>query len=289
MKVLVTGAHGQLGQTLLANTPPGITMAGVDRSQVDITEQDQVRALVDQHGPDVIVNAAAYSAVDLAESNEVEATKANADGPQHLAIAARNAGARLVHLSTDFIFDGHSSVPYAPEAHANPLSAYGRSKREGEQRVRETLPDRSIILRTAWLYSEYGGNFVSTMLRLMRERDEISVVNDQLGSPTWARSVASAIFAFVARPALSGSYHWTDSGHTSWYDFACAIQEEAAELGLISKTIDIRSISSGDYPTAATRPAYSVLDCSATARDLELQQTPWRQSLRAMLEASAGR
>lgn len=289
MKVLVTGARGQLGQTLLANAPADLVMFGIDRSQLDITDQEQVRAFVDAERPDVIVNAAAYSAVDLAEDNETQATAANATGPLYLATAASDCGARLVHLSTDFVFDGAAAEPYSPAASVNPLGAYGRSKWEGEQHVRTTLPDSSVVLRTAWLYSEYGGNFVSTMLRLMNEREELSVVNDQVGSPTWARSVANAIFAFIARPDLSGNYHWTDAGRVSWFDFACAIQEEAQILGLISKAIDIRSVSSGDYAAAATRPAYSVLDCSATASDLGLKQTPWRQSLRAMLEVSAGK
>jgi len=142
-------------------------------------------------------------------------------------------------------------------------------------------------LRTAWLYSEYGGNFVSTMLRLFSERDEISVVNDQTGSPTWCHSVAQAIFGFVGEPALAGTYHWTDSGQTSWYDFARAIQEEAVKLGMINKATRIVPIPSSDYPTPATRPAYSVLDCSSTATELGLQQTPWRQNLRGMLEVLA--
>ncbi|MDH3620971.1 MAG: dTDP-4-dehydrorhamnose reductase [Gammaproteobacteria bacterium] len=287
MKVLVTGARGQLGRTLLANSPPGWTLLGVDRSQLDITDSDRVRAHVNREKPDVIVNTAAYSAVDLAETNEADARQANADGPRHLARAASETGARLIHLSTDFVFDGHATSPYDPKADTNPLSAYGRSKRDGEQQVRDALPTSSVILRTAWLYSEYGGNFVSTMLRLMHERDELSIVSDQVGSPTWARSVADVIFALVARPELAGNYHWTDAGQVSWYDFACAIQEEAVELGLISKSIDIRPIASADYQAAATRPTYSVLDCSATARDLGLEQAPWRQNLRAMLEVSA--
>lgn len=262
-------------------------MVGVDRSQLDITDSERVRALVNREMPDVIVNTAAYSAVDLAETNEADAQRANADGPRYLADAAMETGARLIHLSTDFVFDGRSTSPYGPTAETNPLGVYGRSKRDGERQVREALSTRSVILRTAWLYSEFGGNFVSTMLRLMSERDELSIVNDQVGSPTWARSVADVIFAFVARPELAGNYHWTDAGQVSWYDFACAIQEEAVELGLISKSIDIRPIASADYPAAAKRPAYSVLDCSATARDLGLEQAPWRQSLRAMLEASA--
>ncbi|RZV38375.1 MAG: dTDP-4-dehydrorhamnose reductase [Chromatiales bacterium] len=288
MRVLVTGAQGQLGQTLLANAPPGWALLGLDRLQLDVSDAEQVRSRMELEQPDVIVNTAAYSAVDLAESNETDARQVNAGGPQNLARAAHAVGARLIHLSTDFVFDGHATSPYAPDAAMHPLGAYGRTKAEGEQHVREILPDRAVVLRTAWLYSEYGGNFVSTMLRMMTERDELMVVDDQVGSPTWARSIADVIFAFIARPDIAGTYHWTDAGQTSWYDFARVIQQEAFALGLLDKTIDIRPVSSGDYQAAANRPAYSVLDCSSTVSDLGLVQVPWQQSLRAMLQASAG-
>jgi dTDP-4-dehydrorhamnose reductase len=287
MKLLVTGAHGQLGQTLQAHAPADVKMVCVDLPELDISERDQVQAIVQREAPDVIVNCAAYTAVDLAESAPDVASRVNADGPKILAAASIDTGARLIHISTDFVFNGQASEPYRPESIADPLSVYGDTKWEGERGVRETLPDSSIVLRTSWLYSEYGGNFVGTMLRLFSERDEISVVDDQVGSPTWCQSVAKAIFEFVDAPAISGTYHWTDSGQTSWYGFACAIQEEALKMGIISKAIRISPIASSDYPTAATRPAYSVLDCSSTANDLGLQQTPWRQSLRAMLEVLA--
>ena len=288
MKVLVTGARGQLGQTLLANAPPGWTLLGLDRPQLDISDAEEVRSCMEVERPDVVVNAAAYSAVDLAESNETDARQVNAGGARSLARAAHAVAARLIHLSTDFVFDGYATSPYAPDAAAHPIGAYGRTKAEGEQHVREILPNHSIILRTAWLYSEYGGNFVSTMLRLMAERNELRVVDDQVGSPTWARSVADVIFAFIARPDLAGTYHWTDAGQTSWYDFARVIQQEAFDLGLLDNIIDIRPVSSDDYQAAANRPAYSVLDCSSTVTELGLEQVSWQQSLRAMLEASAG-
>ena len=288
MKVLVTGARGQLGRTLLARGPRGLAVLGLERAQLDISDAEQVHAGIAAQRPDVIVNTAAYSGVDLAEAHEAQAHRANAEGPQNLASAAQDVGARLIHLSTDFVFDGGASSPYAPDAPTHPLGAYGRTKCEGEEHVRRILPDNSVVLRTAWLYSEYGGNFVSTMLRLMSERDELAVVADQAGSPTWARSVADVIFAFIARPDLSGTYHWTDAGQTSWYDYARVIQQEAFDLGLLDKTINIRPVSSDDYRAAARRPAYSVLDCSQTAADLGLRQVPWRQNLRTMLKAGAG-
>ncbi len=286
MKVLVTGARGQLGRTLLANAPPGWQMSGADRMQLDIADASHVNAVVTQEQPDVVINTAAYSAVDLAETNVSDAQRVNVSGVANLARAAGAAGARLVHLSTDFVFDGQATQPYPPDAEPHPLGAYGHSKRDGEEQVRSLLADQSVILRTAWLYSEFGGNFVHTMLRLLREKETLNVVSDQVGSPTWARSLADVIFAFVARPELAGTYHWTDAGQTTWYDFACAIQEEAVDLGLVASSTTIHPVSSDDYGAPATRPAYSVLDCSATARDLDIRQVPWRDNLRRMLEAS---
>jgi dTDP-4-dehydrorhamnose reductase len=280
MKILVTGSKGQLGKSLLARQPDDVTIVGVDRDEVDIAEADEVAALVKHEKPDLIVNAAAYTAVDRAESEEHDARRVNVFGARNLAAT----GVRLIHVSTDFVFDGEAREPYEPEHDTNPLSVYGRSKRDGEIAVRELLPEDSIILRTAWLYSEYGGNFVETMLRLMRSRDEIRVVNDQVGSPTWARSLADVILAIAASAWRPGTYHWTDGGQCSWYDFACAIHNEALHLGSLEKAIAIRAIPSTEYPVPAARPSYSVLDCSSTIADFDVAQTPWRDNLRNMLE-----
>ena len=280
MKVLITGCNGQLGRTLMARCPRGHTIVGVDKDDVDIGDKSQVDALVEREQPEVIVNTAAYTAVDRAESEEDVARSVNVFGARNLA----ETGVRLVHLSTDFVFDGTADEPYAPNAETAPLGVYGRSKLDGETAVRELLPDKSIVLRTAWLYSEYGGNFVDTMLRLMRQREGVRVVDDQVGSPTWARSVADLIYVMITRDRVSGTYHWTDGGQTSWYEFACAIQEEALNVGQLDKPTAIRPVTSEDYPTAATRPAFSVLDCSATTADFGVIQTPWRDNLRDMLE-----
>ena len=250
MNILVTGSQGQLGRTLLARCPEDLTIVGVDKGDVDIGEAGDVQALVGRERPDVIVNTAAYTAVDRAETEEDAARRVNVFGARNLAAT----GVRLIHISTDFVFDGDADEPYAPDAETGPLSVYGRSKLDGETAVRELLPDKSIVLRTAWLYSEYGGNFVDTMLRLMCERDGVQVVNDQVGSPTWARSVADVVFAMVARPRVSGTYHWTDGGQCSWYDFARAIQEEAIDLGRLDKPTAIRPIPASDYPATAVRP-----------------------------------
>jgi dTDP-4-dehydrorhamnose reductase len=279
MKVLVTGSRGQLGRTLLTRCPKELTIVGVDRDDIDIADKGEVDALVKREQPDVIVNAAAYTAVDRAESEEDAVRSVNVFGARNLAAT----GVRLVQLSTDFVFDGSANEPYAPNAATAPLGVYGRSKFDGETAVRELLPDNSIVLRTAWLYSEYGGNFVDTMLRLMRERDGVQVVSDQIGSPTWARSVADVIFAMVARDEISGTYHWTDGGQASWYDFACAVQEEALKTGLLDKPTAIRPVTSEEYAAAATRPAFSVLDCSATTAEFGIIQVPWRDNLGQML------
>ncbi len=287
MKVLVTGSGGQLGQMLLASPPAGMQLTGIDRPQVDLTNQEEVRTVVSQANPDVIINTAAYTAVDLAESEEALAIRTNVDGVANLSLAALETDARVIHLSTDFVFDGEATTPYKPDAKANPTSVYGRTKLAGEERLRDIMSDNSVILRTAWLYSAVGKNFVNSMLQLMTEQEEISVVDDQVGSPTWAGSLAGAIFAFVAKPEVSGTYHWTDSGQASWYEFACAIQDEAFELGQLDNMMGIRPISSAEYPLPARRPAYSVLDCSETERLLGIKATPWRESLCAMLRERA--
>ena len=280
MKILVTGSNGQLGKTLLAPHLDDVTVTGVDREDIDIAAASDVAAFVKREQPDLIVNAAAYTAVDRAESEEDGARRVNVFGARNLAAT----GARLIHISTDFVFDGEAREPYKPEDATNPLSAYGRSKRDGEIAVRELSPEDSIVLRTAWLYSEHGGNFVDTMLRLMRSRDELRVVNDQVGSPTWARSLADVILTIATSDWRPGTYHWTDGGQCSWYDFAVAIHDEALDLGLLDKAVAIRPIPSTEYPVPAARPSYSVLDCTSTMAEFDVAQTPWRDNLRSMLE-----
>jgi dTDP-4-dehydrorhamnose reductase len=229
-----------------------------------------------------VVNAAAYTAVDAAETEVGAARAVNSEGARHLARACAGRGIRVLQVSTDFVFDGESTHPYTPDDATHPLGEYGRSKLAGEQAVLETSPD-SLVMRTGWLYSCFGGNFVKTMLRLMAERDELSVVSDQVGTPTWARGLADAIWAAIARPQLCGVYHWSDAGVCSWYDFAVAIQEEALAIGLIPRAVKIRPILARDYPTPARRPAFSVLDKSRSWSDLELEPVHWRPQLRAML------
>lgn len=276
------GAEGQLGRSLQSGAPEGMQLVALSRSELDITDDGAVLACVRQHAPQWVINAAAYTAVDRAEEEPQLAMSVNASGPQNLVRSCAIEGARLLHISTDFVFDGERSTPYPPDAPTGPLGVYGSSKLAGELAVREALPD-AVILRTGWVYSRFGGNFVKTMLRLMAERDQLAVVDDQVGTPTWAQGLAEAIWAAVSRNISGGIYHWSDAGVCSWYDFAVAIAEEGRALGLLPGVAGVRPIPARDYPTPARRPAYSVLDKRSTWAALELAPVHWRQQLRRML------
>lgn len=281
-KVVITGAGGQLGKELLRCAAPQAECIPLTRAQLDIGDPEAVRATLVDIEPDIVINAAAYTAVDAAESEASQAHRINADGAAHLAASCGELSARLIHVSTDFVFDGTASTPYSPEAATAPLGEYGRSKLLGEQAVQQLLPG-ALIVRTAWVYSAFGANFVKTMLRLMAERDQLSVVTDQVGTPTWANGLAAMLWCCVERPELAGIYHWTDAGVCSWYDFAVAIEEEALALDLLQRPVTVVPIPASDYPTPAARPAYSVLDKSSSWRDLALQGRHWRSQLRDML------
>lgn len=283
MKVLLTGAGGQAGYELRRAAPAQVELLDLERGRLDITDGVAVEQLVRAERPVLIINAAAYTAVDKAESEREQAFAVNAAGAAHLAAAATNNGARLLHISTDFVFDGANSSPYQPADRTNPLSVYGASKLAGEQAVLQHCP-AALIVRTGWLYSAHGHNFVKTMLRLQAERESLTVIADQIGTPTWAGSLAQALWAAASRPELRGLYHWSDGGVASWYDFAVAIQEEALGLGLLTKAIPIKPITTSDYPTPAKRPPYSVLDKGTAWRDFALDACHWRVNLRKMLQ-----
>ncbi|MFC3100226.1 dTDP-4-dehydrorhamnose reductase [Altererythrobacter lauratis] len=279
MKVLVTGATGQLGRALQQSAPPDCDVTAVDRAELDLTDGAAVRTFVHALKPDLLINAAAYTAVDRAESEEPLAHAVNAAAVAAMAEALKATSGRLVQVSTDFVFDGASPRAYRPDDARNPLSAYGRTKAAGEDAVG---PD-ALIVRTAWVHAAGGSNFVRTMLRLMAERDELRVVADQIGAPTWASGLAATIWGLVAKDAR-GIFHHTDAGVASWYDFAVAIQEEALALGMLGRAIPVIPIATADYPTPARRPALSLLDCSATRGLLGDGTTHWRTNLRAMLK-----
>ena len=286
MRVLLTGSSGQLGTLLQSTVPPGLELTPLDRSRLDVARPADVAAAVSELRPGLIVNAAAYADVDGAESAPEEAFATNAEGAGSLARAAQICGARLIHLSTDFVFDGRTGRPYRPSDPPTALGVYARSKLAGEQRVLEELPERSVILRTAWLYSRYGSNFVKTMLDLLACRDRLEVVMDQIGSPTWAAGLARTIWSAAAIPDLAGIHHWTDAGIASRYDLAVAVLEEGVESGLLSRAVAevaIVPIRSEQFQRAAPRPAFGVLDCSGTHKALNRAPTHWRRALRSML------
>jgi dTDP-4-dehydrorhamnose reductase len=283
MKVLITGAQGQVGRALLKSVPAWVDAVGRSRGEMDIGDVQAVMGSIQAHRPDLIINAGAYTAVDKAESEPELAERANTTGPLNLAVAAGATGARLLHLSTDFVFDGTASKPYATDAPTNPQSTYGRTKRGGEEAVRQTLPDKSVVLRTAWVYAAEGNNFVRTMLRLMAAKGAVRVVADQIGTPTAAHSLAEVIWALAARPDVTGTYHWTDAGVASWYDFAVAIAEESAVIGLLPAEVRVDAIATEEYPTPAKRPGYSVLDKRSLLAKLSVPARHWRSNLRTVL------
>lgn len=280
MRVLIAGSNGQLGRALQAGVPEGITVIAPPEADFDITDPDVVDRVVARARPDQLINAAAYTAVDQAEANEAVARNINVNAVGNLASAARVAGAGFVHISTDFVFDGTGHLPYGPEMLPNPLSVYGRTKLDGEAAAAEFHP-APLLVRTAWVYAANGKNFVATMLRLMRELSEVRVVSDQVGTPTHARTLAGAIWSLIGH-GKTGVFHATDAGVASWYDFAVAIHEEARAAGLLPRDVTITPIRTVDYPTAARRPAYGVLDKTAT---WALTGVPrhWRDELRLCL------
>lgn len=282
MRALIAGSNGQLGRALQATAPTNVIVMAPPEADFDITDADIVRAVVAEARPDVVINAAAYTAVDRAEAHEAIARRVNVNAVGTLAAAARVAGAALAHVSTDFIFDGTAHRPYATDALPNPLSVYGRTKLDGEVAAAEfhTSP---LIVRTAWVYAAQGNNFVATMLRLMRERSEVRVVADQIGTPTHVPTLARTLWTLIDG-GQTGVFHATDAGVASWYDFAVAIYEEARATGVLKSPVAIVPIRSKDYPTPAHRPAYSVLDKTATWA-ITGPARHWREELRDCIAA----
>jgi dTDP-4-dehydrorhamnose reductase len=285
--ILVFGAGGQVGRELMRRpTPPGFAVIGLAHREADIADGENIARVVRQHRPDVIVNAAAYTAVDKAESDIAAAAAANEVGPRHLAAAAQAAGAVLVHLSTDYVFDGTKADAYVEDDPVAPVSVYGRSKEAGERAVRETMP-RHLVLRTAWVYAAHGHNFLRTMVRLARERDLVRVVADQHGTPTSAADIADAIFAIVAKldeaAAPFGTFHLTNSGRTTWHGFAQAIFAGLDRKG--HRLPRLEAITAAEYPTPARRPAMSVLDCGKIERSYGIRLRAWETAVADVLEA----
>ncbi len=290
--IVVTGASGQLGQTLTQLWNSGqlssqFDFRALDREELDISSPEIVKSALSSLKPAVIVNAAAYTQVDKAETDSDQAFLVNDSAVATLSTWAADNNARLIHISTDFVFDGSSRSPYRPDQQTSPLGVYGRSKLAGEEKARAILNEDATVIRTSWLYSEYGNNFVKTMLRLMQEKDELSVVDDQIGSPSSTHGLAQLIFAMIQSEQFQGVYHWTDGGSISWFEFAQKVQQLALQHGLLNRQIPINPITTIEYPTPAKRPAFSVLDRSRVLAEFDCEDISWQQRLDAVIKTLA--
>nr|WP_241893444.1 dTDP-4-dehydrorhamnose reductase [Magnetofaba australis] len=284
------GAGGQLGLELEIYADKGGKVIYLPHSNADICDKSEITDAILHINPSTIINCAAYTAVDRAEAEPQRAFAINADGVENVARAAARVGARLIHISTDYVFDGCSRIPYTPADATAPLSVYGESKLQGEERALRTLGERALVIRSAWLHSARAGNFVSTILRLLRERDALRVIDDQVGSPTQAGALAQTIWCVVTdAPAAHGVWHWAQSGAASWHGFACEIQRRALALGLLKQEIPITAIPSAEYPQAARRPAYSVLDCAAARQALGVEADSWQAGVGRTLQEGVAR
>ena len=284
MKVMITGASGQLGVTLADRIDGKHEVIALASSELDISDRLSVGREFIRIAPDVVVNAAAFTAVDLAESEFESASNVNHIGVDNLSRECLRHDCRLIHVSTDFVFSGKQSVPYTVESDCDPQGVYGKTKRDGELAVLSCLPKTGIVIRTAWLYSPFGKNFVKTMLKIMTSRTELNVVCDQLGTPTSTASLADLIVCIINNEDSSGGIlHWTDAGVASWYDFAVAIYEESKAIGLLDNDIVINPVPTSEYPTPAKRPFYSVLDKSESYSRYGMPAVHWRIELRKVL------
>jgi dTDP-4-dehydrorhamnose reductase len=282
MSIVVIGNAGQLSFELVRILGEDTICLGPE--DTDITNEAVLSETLSKLAPSVIINAAAYTAVDKAEEDFDLCHAINATAVENLAKYCKQSGAFLVHVSTDYVFNGHKGSPYLTDDTIEPQGVYGKTKADGEKALLELLPNASCLIRTAWVYSSHGNNFVKTMLRLMADKPQLSVIDDQIGTPTWAKGLAEVCVS-AAQNKTQGVYHWTDEGVASWYDFALAIQELGIEKGLLSSAIPVLPIPSSQYPTPASRPHYSVLDKTST-RDTfsSLNLTHWRTQLSAMMD-----
>jgi len=290
MKVLLTGAAGQLGQALIASTPAAVELIATSRKELDLADAQACRNAVQHHQPDWVLNAGAYTAVDKAESDADSAHAVNAGAPEAFASALAERGGRMLQLSTDFVFNGAQGSPYAVDQARNPLGIYGASKAAGEEFVQGRLGAQGLgfVLRTSWVMGPVGNNFALTMLRLHRERDELAVVADQVGCPSSTRNLAQACWQVInlnnRGVELPPVMHWSDAGAASWYDVAMAVGSISQSLGLLAQPAHIKPIATAEYPTPARRPSYSLLDCCSTRAALQLPGQHWQAALHDILQ-----
>lgn len=278
--ILVTGCNGQLGNEmqLLSAGHPDFNYFFTDVKELDITDENAVKAFIEANSIDCVVNCAAYTAVDKAEADEARADVLNHVAPGYLARAVHARGGQMVHVSTDYVFDGTAHVPYREDAPTCPATAYGRTKLAGEEAVKQECLE-SAIIRTAWLYSTFGNNFVKTMLRLGREKESLGVIFDQIGTPTYARDLAAAIFAVLEQGIVPGIYHFSNEGVISWYDFTKAIHRIAGIAGC-----KVRPLHTEEYPAPAARPHYSVLDKTKIKETFHIEIPYWEDSLEECIQ-----
>lgn len=282
MKVLVTGANGQLGTDVCdLLRARGDEVLGMGRKDMDFLKPDSLDAQIKRHAPDWVINCAAYTQVDKAEEEAPQAYLINRDSAAVLARSVRETGARLAHVSTDYVFDGAQGRPYVEDDKGCALNVYGKSKWDGEEAVRNAH-EHALIVRTAWVYAVSGTNFVKTILKLAQERDELRIVSDQIGTPSWSRDIARTIIELIGKKA-QGTYHFTNEGVASWYDFALAITEEASNLGFDLRVRRLLPITTREFPRPAARPACSVLSKEKIRAELDDPIPHWRESLRTML------
>lgn len=280
MNVLIIGKNGQVAWELQQTCPKHIIAQAFGRDGINITDPLSIEQVIEQINPAVIINASAYTAVDKAESDRDEAYLINASAVELLAKAANKYSIRLLHISTDFVFDGSKNTPYEVDDKTNPINVYGASKLAGEQAIKAYCKVNSTIVRTSWVYSSHGNNFLKTMLRLMNEKDELNVVSDQIGCPTNARGLAEYLWQLAEQETLEPIYHYSDLGIASWYDFAMAIQDISFERGILEKKIPLNPIPSKAYPTAAKRPIFSLMQ-----QNLSLNKQHWGLPLRKVIES----
>ena len=283
MRTLLTGSKGQLARCFRDRLPENWELIATDSTSLDITDTEAVRNMVQNFQPDAIVNAAAFTAVDKAEAHVGTAFAVNATAVHNLASAARACQARFIHISTDYVFDGTNKTPYKEQDYTNPQSVYGRTKVSGELLALAANPD-SVIIRTSWLFSEYGNNFVKTMIRLAGERDNLSIVHDQTGSPTYAGDLAQAIITLLQQPvAPRGIYHYGGNKSVTWYEFAQAIFQAAQQQDPDFKIPQLNAITTDQYPLPAPRPAYSIMDCQKIEKERGIKASDWQKALNEII------
>ena len=291
-KLLITGAKGQLGRTFSqlferSNLRDEYKLQKVDIEEFDFTDRESILSALSFYNPATIVNCGAYTAVDQAEKNEKLAREINDDAVATMADWSRKKKSRLIQISTDFVFDGRKRVPYLPNDRTNPLSVYGRTKLAGEKHVLNHSGAAGVVIRTSWLYSEFCSNFVKTMLGLMKEKNEIKVVNDQIGAPTSTHSLVELLFRIIDSKLASGIFHWCDGAEITWYEFAVEIQKQAFDKGILRSRIPILAADTSAYPTLAKRPSYSVLDRKKALIEFNIESMSWKEELKRVMRELA--